>query len=116
MTRETASDNLRKAGGEEPSGLQSTVRSDPDPNLTRIGTAIGTAGYMSPEQLEGTKLDARTDLFCFGLVLYEMATARRAFGGATRDSLRNSILRNTPISVRQLNPLEVPPTLEEIVY
>jgi serine/threonine protein kinase len=114
MTRETASDNLRKAGGEEPSGLQSTVRSDPDPNLTRIGTAIGTAGYMSPEQLEGTKLDARTDLFCFGLVLYEMATARRAFGGATRDSLRNSILRNTPISVRQLNPL-IPPTLEEIV-
>ena len=71
--------------------------------LTRTGSAMGTAGYMSPEQVRGEKLDARTDLFSFGLVLYEMATGQRAFFGETAAILKEAILNDTPISVREVN-------------
>lgn len=82
--------------------------------LSRTGVAIGTAGYMSPEQARGEKLDARTDLFSFGLVLYEMATRRRAFDGDTGPKLRAAILKETPTSARKLNP-KIPPKLEQII-
>lgn len=72
--------------------------------LTRTGVAIGTAGYMSPEQIRGEKLDLRTDVFSFGLVLYEMATGRRAFKGDTGPVLHAAILEQKPTSVRELNP------------
>jgi serine/threonine protein kinase/Tol biopolymer transport system component len=85
-----------------------------DLNLTRTGVALGTAGYMSPEQVRGEKLDARTDLFSFGLVLYEMATGRQAFSGHTAPILHDAILNRTPISARKLNP-EISPKLEEII-
>jgi serine/threonine protein kinase len=81
--------------------------------LTRTGTAMGTAGYMSPEQVRGEKLDSRTDLFSFGLVMYEMACGQRAFNGETT-ILRDSILHHTPPSVRELNPA-VSSKLEKIV-
>ena len=58
-----------------------------DASLTRTGMAIGTAGYMSPEQIKKERLDARTDLFSFGLVLYEMATGQRAFAGDTAEAV-----------------------------
>jgi eukaryotic-like serine/threonine-protein kinase len=82
--------------------------------LTRTGSAIGTAGYMSPEQIKGEKLDARTDLFSFGLVLYEIAAGQRALTGETASILQEAILSHTPTPVRQLNP-EVPPRLEQII-
>jgi serine/threonine protein kinase/tetratricopeptide (TPR) repeat protein len=82
--------------------------------LTRTGTPIGTAGYMSPEQIRGEKLDARTDLFNLGLVLYEMAAGRRAFTGETAPILQDAILNGTPEPVRQLHP-QIPPNLEGII-
>jgi serine/threonine protein kinase len=86
----------------------------PDPLVSRTGVAMGTAGYMSPEQARGERLDARTDLFSFGLVLYEMGTGRRAFSGDTGPELHNAILRQIPTPARQVNP-QVPVKLERIV-
>jgi serine/threonine protein kinase len=86
----------------------------PDPFLTRTGVAMGTAGYMSPEQARAEKLDARTDIFSFGLVLYEMTTGHRAFEGDTGPALYNAILTQTPTPARQLNP-KLPARLVNIV-
>jgi serine/threonine protein kinase/DNA-binding winged helix-turn-helix (wHTH) protein/WD40 repeat protein len=82
--------------------------------LTRTGKAIGTASYMSPEQVRGEKLDGRTDLFSFGLVAYEMATGQVAFAGNTAVEVHNAILNQTPTRARNLNP-DIPPKLEEII-
>jgi serine/threonine protein kinase/Tol biopolymer transport system component len=76
-----------------------------DLHLTRTGIRIGTAGYMSPEQVRGEKLDARTDIFSLGLVLYEMATGQRAFSGETAMVLHNAILNQAPVPVRDQNPV-----------
>src|SRR5579863_6985892 len=83
--------------------------------LTTPGAAIGTVAFMSPEQVRGEELDTRTDLFSFGLVLYEMATGRPAFPGATSGVITEAILNRAPSPLEQLNP-EVPPKLEEVVY
>jgi serine/threonine protein kinase len=85
-----------------------------DLNLTRTGVAMGTAGYMSPEQVRGEKVDARTDLFSFGLVLYEMATGQQAFNGETAAIVHAAILNQDPIAVRKLNP-QTPAKLQEII-
>ena len=85
----------------------------PDEFLSLTGVAMGTAGYMSPEQVRGEKLDPRTDLFSFGLVLYEMATGKRAFAGNTRPELHEAILSQIPNPARELNR-ELPPKLERI--
>ncbi|MGO9517918.1 MAG: protein kinase domain-containing protein [Candidatus Korobacteraceae bacterium] len=82
--------------------------------LTRTGAAMGTAGYMSPEQVRGDKLDARTDLFSFGLVLYEMATGQRAFSGETAAVVHDAILHQPQIPVHDLNS-KLPPGLETII-
>jgi serine/threonine protein kinase/Tol biopolymer transport system component len=86
----------------------------PDPLLSLTGVAMGTAGYMSPEQTRGEKLDARTDLFSFGLVLYEMATGQRAFQSETGPVLHDAILSSKPGPVRELNP-KIPTKLEAIL-
>jgi TolB-like protein/predicted Ser/Thr protein kinase len=83
-------------------------------NLTTPGQAMGTVAYMSPEQVEGKELDARTDLFSFGAVLYEMATGRQAFSGGTTGIIFNSILEKNPAAVSRMNP-ELPAKLEEII-
>lgn len=94
--------------------LEAAPSATPDPFLSRTGVAMGTAGYMSPEQARGEKLDGRTDLFSFGLVLYEMATGHRAFAGDTGPALYNAILAQTPIPARQRNP-HLPAKLGQII-
>jgi serine/threonine protein kinase/Tfp pilus assembly protein PilF len=85
-----------------------------DPSLSRVGLTMGTAGYMSPEQVRGEKLDARTDLFSFGLVLYEMATGMHAFSGETAAMVRDAIVHQQQAKVRDLNPT-IPLDLEAII-
>jgi non-specific serine/threonine protein kinase len=83
-------------------------------NLTSPGLTVGTIAYMSPEQARGEAVDARSDLFSLGLVLYEMATARKAFGGSSAAVILEAILNRDPEPLTQVNP-RMPPTLENIL-
>ncbi len=84
------------------------------PSLTTPGTSMGTVSYMSPEQARGDELDPRSDLFSFGAVLYEMATARQAFTGPTPAVIFDAIFNSTPESARTRNP-EIPEALDNII-
>jgi serine/threonine-protein kinase len=90
-----------------------TATQDASPK-TAAGTILGTASYMSPEQVEGRVLDARSDIFSFGLILYEMVTGRRAFQGDSAITTLAAVLRDTPRSFQELSA-EATPQLERLI-
>src|SRR5262249_42470860 len=100
---------LERVGAGEVSSLPTEHR-----DLTKAGMVLGTVQYMAPEQLEGKDIDARADIFALGAVMYEMLTVRRAFEAKSNASLIESILKDDPRPISQVQPL-TPPPLEHIV-
>jgi serine/threonine protein kinase len=105
---------LAKQAGTAPLATALTEMTVPQTKLTEQGMIVGTFQYMAPEQLEGKDVDARTDIFAFGELLYEMITGKAAFSGKSRASLIASILTTEPPPISQLQPI-APPALEHVV-
>jgi serine/threonine protein kinase/tetratricopeptide (TPR) repeat protein len=99
---------LAKVGGGSDLDSLESPTATADPSLTDPGTVMGTLPYMAPEQLEGRKADARTDIFAFGVMLYEMAAGKKPFAGTSKASLIGSILKDEPAPITDLVPMTLP--------
>ena len=113
LAKPPAHESAERASAESPS-QGSTLSAIADESLTSPGTTVGTVAYMSPEQARGEDLDARTDLFSFGVVLYQMASGRHPFGAASTAATLARILNEAPPPLAPLNP-QLPGELEHIV-
>ena len=97
----------------EGTGARDAPRGDEE-DLTSPGMIVGTVAYMSPEQVQAKELDVRTDLFSFGIVLYQMSTGKLPFQGVSSSHITDAILKSTPVSPIEVNP-HVPPLLQEVI-
>ena len=104
----------KNAGSTAIAGASRLPTLPPEAALTDPGTTVGTIAYMSPEQVRGDALDARTDLFSFGAVMYEMATGRPPFAGATQGAISGAILYERPVAPRQIRP-DLPAALDALI-
>jgi len=103
------------SAGDAASAAEMETATEPEHDqLTRVGKAMGTTSYMSPEQIRGEQLDARSDLFSFGIVLYQMVAGALPFRGDTSGVITEAILNRAPIAPGRINP-DVPPKLEEVI-